>query len=98
MATMRDFSQAHPGRLYEQAMAGVAIRLGKRVGPGFVVNQPRMSAYQQSVVCNKHPKIAVPIFRELRTLAEAIDELSSGHVASTADLLGWLCHYFTILC
>ena len=27
MATMRDFSQAYPGRLYEQAMAGVASRL-----------------------------------------------------------------------
>ena len=86
MATMRDYSQAHPGRLYEQAMAGVASRLGERVGPGFVVNQPRMSAYLQSVICNKHPKIAVPILRELRTLAEAIDELSAGHVASTADL------------
>ena len=86
MATMRDYSQAHPGRLYEQAMAGVASRLGERVGPGFVVNQPRMSAYLQSVICNKHAKIAVPILRELRTLAEAIDELSAGHVASTADL------------
>ena len=84
--TMRDYSQAHPGRLYEQAMAGVASRLGERVGPGFVVNQPRMSAYLQSVICNKHQKIAVPILRELRTLAEAIDELSAGHVASTADL------------
>ena len=83
---MRDVALAHPGRLYESAMQDVASRLGERVGAGFNVCQPRMSAYLTSVLCTKHPKIPIPVLREFRTLAEAIDELSQGHVASTADL------------
>ena len=83
---MREVARDNPGMLYEAALRGVASKLGERLGPDFTCAAPRMTAYLTSVIQTKFPKIAVPVLRELRTLAEAIDELSIGHVAGTADL------------
>ena len=84
--TMREVARERLGMLYESALEGVASKLGERLGPDFNVSLPRMTAYLSSVICPKYPKIATPVLREMWTLAEAIDELSVGHAASTADL------------
>ena len=83
---MREVARQNPGMLYEAALQGVASKLWELLGPDFNIACPRMTAYLTSVIMSKHPKIATPVQRELRTLAEAIDELSTGHVAATADL------------
>ena len=83
---MREVARQNSGMLYEAALQGVASKLGERLGPDCNIACPRMTAYLTSVIMSKRQKIATPVLRECRTLAEAIDELSTGHVAATADL------------
>ena len=84
---IREIARDHPGALYEKAVRSIASKMGERVGPQFNLAQPRVASYLNSVVLVKYPKLSTAIARELRTLAESLDELANGGVAQAADLL-----------
>ena len=61
------------------------MKLGA-AGARFRHRAAETTVHLNSVIMNKFPKTATPVLRELRTLADAIDQFSTGHFATTADL------------
>ena len=73
--------------MFEEALRSIATKLGERVGPTFNLAQPRVTSYLNAVMMIKYPKMSVTMQRELRTIAESLDEIAVGGVAESADLL-----------
>ena len=57
------------------------------MGPTFNLAQPRVTSYLNSMVMETFPEMAVTMQRELRTVAESLDEIAVGGVAQSADIL-----------
>ena len=87
VGTIREVARDSPGALFEEALRSIATKLGERVGPTFNLAQPRVTSYLNAVMMIKYPKMSVTMQRELRTIAESLDEIAVGGVAQSADIL-----------
>ncbi|CAK0846241.1 unnamed protein product [Prorocentrum cordatum] len=89
-AHCRRLALEHPGRLAELSLAQMAEFLGSQDGGGSVdPHGPIVLRFLLSVYLPQHPvkEIGGEIYRELRTIAEALDLLLQGRTAAVADIL-----------
>ena len=89
-AHCRKLALEHPGRLAEMSLAQMAEYLGSQDGSAAVdPHGPNVLRFLLSVYLPQHPvrEIGAEIYREMRTLAEALDLLLQGRTAAVADIL-----------
>jgi len=89
-AHCRKLALEHPGRLAEMSLAQMVEYLGSQDGSAAVdPHGPNVLRFLLSVYLPQHPvrEIGAEIYREMRTLAEAMDLLLQGRTAAVADIL-----------